>query len=553
MLRSPTVRDDGSGSAVLVKHAIGAERPRLRHEAGVLDAARIEGVVESVGFDEVDERCELRLRYLEAATLAEQPPLGLVDLLDVLIDLGTTLVELHARGIRHGALRGEHVLLARPRRPVICGFGEATGPADHRQHLPGADLAALAVLGQVELARTDRSASDPTERQFCGDALIACGDLAAVASASPHDSEALMTWLTRLRHVHEAAGQEHSVTTEGFGSSQARVATFGHEPHGLRERLRADVAASNPSDAVARLPHRAELRGSTTWDRRRVGAYAAAAAALAVAAFIGWRALAGGEPDFESPGTAPLIGSRSSPVTSAATSGALSLELAGVSAAADDHGQGSTALPDATITSEEPASTGATLLYSTATAYCPERTGADLDVGEGRDGSAEPSEPPSTPPQSEGASADATVVLYHADVRGDGCLVPVRIAMPAAHRRSAAVRTPHGEWTLGADGDLVAVGDWDCDGRSTLAVVKPSSGIVGFYGSWPPPERHVVPARIAVVPQHADAVSRSSSSFGAAHDLSCDALVVHYGDLHLTLSQREPAADTALVLSAQSR
>ncbi|WP_420443858.1 hypothetical protein [Candidatus Poriferisodalis sp.] len=552
MLRSPTVRDDGSGNAVLVKHAIGTERPRLRHEAGVLDAARIEGVVESVGFDEVDERCELRLRYLEAATLAEQPPLGLVDLLDVLIDLGTTLAELHARGIRHGALRGEHVLLARPRRPVICGFGEATGPADQRQHLPGADLAALAVLGQVELARTDRSASDPAERQFCGDALIASGDLAAVASASPHDSEALKAWLNRLRHVRNAAVQEHAVTADGFGSEQARVATLGHEPHGLRERLRADITASSPPDGVAHPPRRAELRGPMTWDRRRVGASAAAVAALAVAAFIGWQALAGSQADVEPPGTALLIASRSSPVTSAATSGALSLELAGASAAADDHGQGSTALPDATITSGESTSEGVTLLYSTATAYCPEWTGADLDVGEGSDGSVQPSEPPSTPPQSEGASVDATDMLYHVDVRGDGCPVPVHIEMPDAHRRSAAVRTPHGEWTLGADGDLVAVGDWDCDGRSTLAVVKPGLGIVGFYGSWPPPDRPVVPTRIAVVPQHADAVSRSSS-FGAAHDAACDALVVHYGDLQLTLSQREPAADAALVLSAQSR
>ena len=96
MLRSPTVRDDGTGNAVLVKHAAGIERSRLRHEADLLDAIRIEGVVTAVGFDDVDGGCELRLQYLEAATLAEHPPLDLPDVLDVLIAAGTTLADVRA-------------------------------------------------------------------------------------------------------------------------------------------------------------------------------------------------------------------------------------------------------------------------------------------------------------------------------------------------------------------------------------------------------------------------------------------------------------------------
>ena len=39
-------------------------------------------------------------------------------------------------------------------------------------------------------------------------------------------------------------------------------------------------------------------------------------------------------------------------------------------------------------------------------------------------------------------------------------------------------------FTAGAPGDRVAVGDWDCDGTATVAVLRPSSGAVFVFDDW---------------------------------------------------------------------
>lgn len=330
MLRSPTVRDDGTGNAVLVKHAAGIERSRLRHEADLLDAIRIEGVVTAVGFDDVDGGCELRLQYLEAATLAEHPPLGLSDVLDVLIAAGTTLAELHRRGVRHGALSRDHVLLARPLRPVLCGFGEATGPADPQQHPPGTDLADLAAIAEAELTRTDRAVALASERRHCGDALVASRDLAAAADA-PHDGDALQSWIARLEAIRHAA---HSA----------------------------------PHDADVRGPLGGTERGPSALDRRWIAA-SAMAVALAIVAVIGWRALSGeGVPDAVD--TLHAANVPISPITSIDASGTDSREVDGVPPTEPDANHSVPALPTTVPSPDDAARSGATLLYGTARHEC---------------------------------------------------------------------------------------------------------------------------------------------------------------------------------------
>ena len=332
MLRSPTVRDDGTGSAVLVKHATGVERSRLRHEAELLDTIRVEGVVTAVGFDDIDGRCELRLQYLEAATLAEHPPLGLSDALDVLIATGTTLAELHRRGIRHGALSRDHVLLARPLRPVLCGFGDATGPADAQQHPHGTDLAGIAAIAEAELTRTDRAVIAASERRHCGDALIASRDLAVAAREAPHDGDALQSWIARLEAIRHAASLA-------------------------------------PADADVRSPLLGTERGPSALDRRWIAA-SALAVALAIVAVIGWRVLSGeGVPDAVDtlhPADVPT-----SPITLIDASGTDSLEVDGVPPTEPDADRGEPAVPTTTPNPDVSARSGATLLYGTARPECP--------------------------------------------------------------------------------------------------------------------------------------------------------------------------------------
>jgi hypothetical protein len=39
-------------------------------------------------------------------------------------------------------------------------------------------------------------------------------------------------------------------------------------------------------------------------------------------------------------------------------------------------------------------------------------------------------------------------------------------------------------WRVGEPGDLVAVGDWDCDGTSTPAVLRPSEARLFLFAGW---------------------------------------------------------------------
>ena len=580
VLTGPTVRDDGAGNAVLVKHAVGAGRLRLHHEAQVLGAARMEGVVECVGLEEFGERCELRLRYLEATTLAELPPLPSSDLLDVLIGLGTTLAELHARGIRHGALGSDHVLLVQPRRPVLCGFGEATGPADQSQHPAAADLAALAALAAAELTRAEDAAAEAPQRRVCADALMAANSLAVAVASVPAGGEPLADWLTCMARIRSAAahGQPMSahaqhVAVGGFEPAAPLGAMGG--PDDLRARLRAQVTSSDPadgasSDAAVGDSAVAGPARQPMPDRRRVAAYGAAAAALTVAAVIGWRALAGGDPTAAEPETLIPIAAAPAPAAQPALLRAepaqadLGADVGGGSdagaATGSIDGAGDDLAGPAPLTGAPnvAAPGGATLIYGTASHGCPEPTDAEAGPGPGGGSSGD-----DTRLDAPATSPDRATTLHRADTRGDGCPEPLYVEIPDAPDAVVTVRTDDGEWTVGARGDLVAVGDWDCDGRDTLAVLSPAVGIVSFFASWPGAGRAVGPTRVAHVPHGAAAVSVTETAVvsddalapGGPEDeaagAACDELVIHYADLSLTLTLTEPAVGTALWLSGR--
>ena len=57
------------------------------------------------------------------------------------------------------------------------------------------------------------------------------------------------------------------------------------------------------------------------------------------------------------------------------------------------------------------------------------------------------------------------------------------------------VSNDDGRWEVGADGDVVIVGDWDCDRLPTPAVLRPSTGEVAVFDRWageaPEPARPV--------------------------------------------------------------
>jgi hypothetical protein len=104
------------------------------------------------------------------------------------------------------------------------------------------------------------------------------------------------------------------------------------------------------------------------------------------------------------------------------------------------------------------------------------------------------------PPPPESATVDDTT--QWADIDGDRCLEPWWFA-------DGVLTVSSERYNVGSTDDLVAFGDWDCDGTSTPAVVQASSGVVQFFASFAtstadasahPMAGPAEPAQIAVEP-----------------------------------------------------
>jgi tRNA A-37 threonylcarbamoyl transferase component Bud32 len=99
-------------------------------------------------------------------------------------------------------------------------------------------------------------------------------------------------------------------------------------------------------------------------------------------------------------------------------------------------------------------------------------------------GSGPPPAPSTTTPT---APACPTARGPSADVDGDGCAEAVGVA-------GGVVTVGDRRWRVGHRDDLATVADWDCDGRATAAVVRPTTGEVWVYDRWASAGRPV-PAR----------------------------------------------------------
>lgn len=68
------------------------------------------------------------------------------------------------------------------------------------------------------------------------------------------------------------------------------------------------------------------------------------------------------------------------------------------------------------------------------------------------------------------------------------------------------VRSGAQRWRVGEPGDLVAVGDWDCDGTSTPAVLRPTTGRLHLFDAWASPDAAVTATPGPTVPTGAIAL-----------------------------------------------
>lgn len=98
-----------------------------------------------------------------------------------------------------------------------------------------------------------------------------------------------------------------------------------------------------------------------------------------------------------------------------------------------------------------------------------------------------------------------------ADVDEDGCAEAIAVdgatIMAGAHR-----------FVVGEAGDQLAVGDWNCDGSSTPAALRPSTGELFVFDTWGAPDRPTTISPTMVIP--------GARSIEAAPSASCAALTV---------------------------
>ncbi|MGH9228448.1 MAG: hypothetical protein ACRD07_06895 [Acidimicrobiales bacterium] len=114
-----------------------------------------------------------------------------------------------------------------------------------------------------------------------------------------------------------------------------------------------------------------------------------------------------------------------------------------------------------------------------------------------------------------GHGACPAVAAQAADVDGDGC--PEALVVEGGTISAGPVR-----WTLGQPGDVIAVGDWECDGRAAPALLRPATGDVFVFPGWAAESEPVtVEAR--------DRLPGAVAIRGEPAEDGCDDLVVDLG------------------------
>ncbi len=115
-----TVVTTSDGPAIDKRALTPAGRERIAREAAVLAAAAHPGVIEVI--DASPDR--LRTRLAGTQTWADRRAPSTEAAATAAAQLATTIADLHAVGVTHGAIASQHVVWGPRSRPILCGFAE---------------------------------------------------------------------------------------------------------------------------------------------------------------------------------------------------------------------------------------------------------------------------------------------------------------------------------------------------------------------------------------------------------------------------------------------
>lgn len=470
--------EEADGGLVVIKEARSdGDVARLTREASFLARSRHPGVVELV---EVGER-SLTLRHAGTA-LARLGPFPTDQVAGIVCAVGDVVQALHRLGVVHGDLDAGHVLLDDRGRPRLCGFGLAEertpdGAADDVAALgrllasllrTSADLAWARPPGGLRRGAAQRQArreleaiaaqatrdqreQRPTARQLAKAvhaAVPGCslpvpgeadeGDRPAFAAIpSDIDPTSDLSWteddLSWLASEDDQLGPD--LDDVGAGP-YAGLGTLGALPHDDGEDDDWAELAANPGPVTGPLPVLDPDHVPEPIERATIPAGTVPDADEPTGPSI---ALPGRDPD-----AAPSR--RRLPIAWAA--GLVVVLVLGIVGGV----AGARALLP--VDDDDPSTIG---------------TGESAEPGTDPDGD---DPPPATWPA-------GCIVPEPAgpDVDGDGC--PDEVVLDGRTARIGSVAVD-----LGDEGDLVALGDWDCDGIATPALLRPGTGEVFVFPEW---------------------------------------------------------------------
>ncbi|MGE3619793.1 MAG: hypothetical protein AB7L84_04945 [Acidimicrobiia bacterium] len=547
------------------------DRERLVREADRLRQAAHPGVVELLGIEELPGGAELRTAW-GGRPLASVGPLEVSRLSGLVAHVATTLADLHERGVVHGHLDDQHMLVGTSAPPQLCGLGADDGgamPADDVAALGGlltARLSGHPGLEPIPVRRFARPRRDPDAG--LRHAVLLLADQAACDVPTRRPTARRLG--EDLRAALDPTGGRRSGGLLAAAvrrlPGRARRATVGSRDLGGEDAFRRDPPvlgrrhgvpdsdASEPWSAPDR-PHPDPFDASwSTPDRPHPGWPDPSAPGPRHGvpdsdASEPWSAPdrshhpdgrasgrgADGGPDGElrllcRPGTAPIRpgrygndatsrptgrtprsgsprhrtsgGHRNRGRTGRAVVAALggAVLLAAIYLVATDRVGGAPAGPS------RPAARGT----GTSDRAAPPAGGTpDHAVGATTTTVGRRPTVPADPPHACRGADPGTV-----DVDGDGCDDVVAVA-------DGVVEVGDRRWAVGDPGDVVVVGDWDCDGVATPAALRPATGEVFAFGSWAGREVEVGAL---------DQVDRAVGLEASRRQDGCDALTVTLED-----------------------
>jgi hypothetical protein len=114
-----------------------------------------------------------------------------------------------------------------------------------------------------------------------------------------------------------------------------------------------------------------------------------------------------------------------------------------------------------------------------------------------------------------------------ADVDGDGCPETVDVA-------DGVVEVGGHRWAVGEPGDVITVGDWNCDGVATPAVYRPATGDVFVFRGWARPDQPLAAQPLTRV-DGGQSLTTVRAGDGTEDERACDAPAVELatGGRHL--------------------